>query len=182
MLESIKGVVLEVEEDKISLSVGGFGFSINTVIGNDPPDTGDEIFLYTHLSINQNGVDIYGFKNKLERKLFRAIIKVPNIGPKTAFSLFTGLGSSGIRKALDNNDHALISKVKGIGSKTAKRIILELKDKLKMSPDKGFEEAKKALMSLGYNSKEAEQSIYQVTKEEDYLSVDEIVEKVLKET
>lgn len=182
MLESIKGVVLEVEKDRISLSVGGFGFSINTVIESTPPDIGDEIFLYTHLSISQNGIDIYGFKNKLERELFRAIIKVPNIGPKTAFALFAGLGSSGIRKALDNNDLVLISKVKGIGSKTAKRIILELKDKLKMAPNKGFEEAKKALIAIGYGPKEAEQAIYQVTKEEDYLSVDEIVGKVLKET
>lgn len=182
MLESIKGVVLAVEKDKISLSVGGFGFLINTITESNPPNTGDEIFLYTHLSINQNGVDIYGFKNKLERELFRTIIKVPNIGPKTAFALFQGLGGSGIRKALNNNDTALISKVKGIGSKTAKRIILELKDKLKVKPDKGFEEARKALISIGYSSKEAEQAIYQVTKEKDYLSVDEIVEKVLKET
>ncbi len=182
MLESIKGVVLEVEKYKISLSVGGFGFSINTVMESGPPNTGDEIFLYTHLSISQNGIDIYGFKNKLERELFRAIIKVPNVGPKTAFVLFTGIGSSGIRKALDNNDHALISKAKGIGSKTAKRIILELKDKLKMTPGKGFEEARKALIAIGYSSKEAEQAIYEVTKEEDYFSVDEIVEKVLKET
>lgn len=182
MLESIKGVVLEVEKHKISLSVGGFGFSVNTVLEGGYPNTGDEIFLYTHLSINQNGFNIYGFKSKLERELFRAIIKVPNVGPKTAFALFTGIGSGGIRKALDSNDHALISKAKGIGSKTAKRIILELKDKLKMAPGKGFEEAKKALVSIGYSPKEAEQSIYEVTKKEDYLSVDEIVEKVLKQT
>jgi len=181
MLESIKGVVLDIEKDKISVSVGGFGFSINTVMESETPTVGDEIFLYTHLSINQNGVDIYGFENKLEKELFRTIIKVPNIGPKTAFSLMLGLGGSGIRKALDANDPEPISKVKGIGSKTAKRIILELKDKLKMAPGKEFEEAKKALISIGYSSKEADQAIYEVVKDEDFLSVDEIVKKVLKE-
>ncbi len=181
MLESIKGVVLEVEKEKISINVGGFGFLVNAVMESETPTVGDEISLYTHLSITQNGLDIYGFENKTERELFRMIIKVPNIGPKTAFSLMLGLGGHGIRKALDANDPAPISNVKGIGSKTAKRIILELKDKLKMAPAKEFEEAKKALTSIGYSPKEAEQAISEAVKDEDYLSVDEIVKKVLKE-
>jgi Holliday junction DNA helicase RuvA len=181
MLESIKGIVLDIEKEKISVSVGGFGFLVNTVMESGAPTIGDEISLYTHISITQNGVDIYGFENKTERDLFRTIIKVPNIGPKTAFSLMLGLGGSGIRRALDANDPEPISNVKGIGSKTAKRIILELKDKLKMAPAKELEEAKKALISIGYSSKEAEQAIYEVVKNADYFSVDEIVKKVLKE-
>ena len=181
MLESIKGVVLEVEKEKISVNVGGFGFLVNVVMESETPTVGDEIFLYTHLSISQNGVDIYGFENKLERELFRTIIKVPNIGPKTAFSLMLGLGGSGIRRALEASDPEPISKVKGIGSKTAKRIILELKDKLKTVPGKEFEEARKALISIGYSTKEADQAICEVMKDTDYLSVDEIVKKVLKE-
>lgn len=181
MLESIKGVVLNIEKEKISVSVGGFGFLVNTVMESGEPTVGDEIYLYTHLSITQNGLDIYGFENKKERDLFRTIIKVPNVGPKTAFSLMQGLGGHGIRKALDANDPDPISKVKGIGSKTAKRIILELKDRLKLVPKKEFEEARKALMTIGFSSKEADQAISEVVKDEDYLSVDEIVKKVLKE-
>jgi Holliday junction DNA helicase RuvA len=181
MLESIRGVVLEVEKEKISINVGGFGFLVNAFMESGIPTIGDEISLYTHLAITQNGLDIYGFENKTERDLFRTIIKVPNIGPKTAFSLMLGLGGSGIRKALDANDPEQISKVKGIGSKTAKRIILELKDKLKLAPRKEFEEAKKALIAIGYSSKEADQAISEAVKDADYLSVDEIVKKVLKE-
>jgi len=181
MLESIKGIVLDIEKEKISVNVGGFGFLVNTVMESEIPTIGDEISLYTHLSITQNGVDIYGFENKTERELFRTIIKVPNIGSKTAFSLMLGLGGSGIRKALDANDPEPISKVKGIGSKTAKRIILELKDKLKLAPKKEFEEAKKALIAIGYSSKEADQAICDAVKDTDYLSVDEIVKKVLKQ-
>jgi Holliday junction DNA helicase RuvA len=181
MLESIKGIVLEVEKEKISINVGGFGFLVNAFMESGIPTIGDEISLYTHLAITQNGLDIYGFENKTERDLFRTIIKVPNIGPKTAFSLMLGLGGSGIRKALDANDPEQISKVKGIGSKTAKRIILELKDKLKLAPRKEFEEAKKALIAIGYSSKEADQAISEAVKDADYLSVDEIVKKVLKE-
>ena len=181
MLESIKGVVLGIEKEKISVNVGGFGFLVNAFIESGIPTIGDEISLYTHLSITQNGVDIYGFENKTERDLFITIIKVPNIGPKTAFSLMLGLGGRGIRKALDANDPEQISKVKGIGSKTAKRIILELKDKLKLAPKKEFEEARKALIAIGYSSKEADQAISEAVKDADYLSVDEIVKKVLKE-
>jgi Holliday junction DNA helicase RuvA len=181
MLESIRGVVLEVEKEKISINVGGFGFLVNAFMESGIPTIGDEISLYTHLAITQNGLDIYGFENKTERDLFRTIIKVPNIGPKTAFSLMLGLGGSGIRKALDANEPEQISKVKGIGSKTAKRIILELKDKLKLAPRKEFEEAKKALIAIGYSSKEADQAISEAVKDADYLSVDEIVKKVLRE-
>jgi Holliday junction DNA helicase RuvA len=180
MLESIKGVVLNVEKEKISVNVGGFGFLINVFMESGIPTVGDEIFLYTHISLTQNGVDIYGFENRSERELFRAIIKVPNIGPKTAFSLMAGLGGGGIRRALEANDPEPISRVKGIGSKTAKRIILELKDKLKLAPAKEFEEARKALISIGYSSKEADRAISEVVKDEEYLSVDEIVKRVLK--
>ncbi len=181
MLESIKGVVLDIEKEKISVNVGGFGFLVNTVMESGAPTVGDEIFLYTYLSITQNGVDIYGFENKSDRELFRTLMKVPNIGPKSAFSLMIGLGSSGIRRALDEDNPEPISKVKGIGSKTAKRIILELKDKLKLAPRKEFEEAKKALITIGYSPREADEAISEVIKDADYLSVDEIVKKVLKE-
>ncbi|MEO0293913.1 MAG: Holliday junction branch migration protein RuvA [candidate division WOR-3 bacterium] len=182
MLESIKGVVLEINKEKITLDVGGFGVLVNAVMESAFPLVGDEIFLYTHLSMTQNGVEIYGFENKEERELFRTLIKIPNIGPKTAFSLMVSLGGSGIRKALDEENADLISNVKGIGSKTAKRIILELKDKLKFTPTKEFEEAKRALITIGYSAKEAEEAIREVMKKEKYLSVDEIVKKVLKET
>jgi Holliday junction DNA helicase RuvA len=181
MLESIKGVVSNIEKEKISVNVGGFGFLVNAIMESGLPTVGDEIFLYTYLSITQNGVDIYGFENKSERELFKTLMKVPNIGPKTAFSLIIGLGSSGIRRALDEDNPDPIMKVKGIGSKTAKRIILELKDKLKLAPRKEFEEAKKALITIGYSPREADEAISEVVKDADYLSVDEIVKKVLKE-
>jgi Holliday junction DNA helicase RuvA len=181
MLESIKGVVSNIEKEKISVNVGGFGFLVNAIMESGLPTVGDEIFLYTYLSITQNGVDIYGFENKSERELFKTLMKVPNIGPKTAFSLIIGLGSSGIRRALDEDNPDPIMKVKGIGNKTAKRIILELKDKLKLAPRKEFEEAKKALITIGYSPREADEAISEVVKDADYLSVDEIVKKVLKE-
>jgi Holliday junction DNA helicase RuvA len=181
MLESIKGVVSDIEKEKISINVGGFGFLVNALLESGKPAVGDEIFLYTYLSITQNGVDIYGFENKSERELFKTLMTVPNIGPRTAFSLMVGLGSGGIRKALDEENPEPITRVKGIGSKTAKRIILELKDKLKLAPRKELEEAKKALITIGYSSKEADEAINEVMKDADYLSVDEIVKKVLKE-
>lgn len=181
MLDSIKGVVLEAKKDEISVDVRGFGILVNAVMESGIPTVGDEIFLYTYLSITQNGVNIYGFENKSERELFKTVVKVPNVGPKTAFSLISGLGGAGIRRALDENNPETISRVKGIGSKTAKRIILELKDKLELEPRKEFDEARKALLSLGFSSSEADQAIREVTKGSDYLPVDEIVKKVLKE-
>ncbi len=180
MLESIKGIIMEVGEDRITVDVNGFGLSVYTPFKNKSRIIGNEIFLYTYLSITQSQMVLYGFEKKEGRDLFKTIIKVPNVGPKTAFSLMSGLGTSGIKKALADNDPEPISKVKGIGSKTAKRIILELKDKLEFAPKKELKEAKKALIALGFQSWEADNSILKVLKDSGELTADEIVERVLK--
>ncbi len=180
MLESIKGTILGKTEGKIVVDVNGFGFEINTPLKNASCNTGDEISLYTYLSITQNGVELYGFKEKESRDLFKTIIKVPNVGPKTALSIISGLGIPGIKNALSNNDPLPISRVKGIGSKTAKRIILELKDRLKLTTKKAPEEARKALMHLGFLAEEADHYIEKVLKDSEDLTSDEIVKRVLK--
>ncbi len=180
MLESIKGRVLEKTEGKIIIEVNGLGLEVNTPLKNDPYGKGAEIFLYTYLSITQNGVEIYGFKEQEGRNLFKTLIKVPNVGPRTALSIISSLGIPRIKKALSEDDPLPISTVKGIGSKTAKRIILELKDRLKLTTKKAPEEARKALMRLGFLAEEAARSIENVLKDSDDLNSDEIVKRVLK--
>ncbi|MCK4571889.1 Holliday junction branch migration protein RuvA [candidate division WOR-3 bacterium] len=182
MLESIKGKILKKMEGRITVDVNGFGLMVNTPLKNDSFNPGDEILLHTYLSITKNGVELYGFKEHEGRELFKTIIKVPNVGPKTALSIISGLGFPGIKKALSNNDPEPISRVKGIGSKTAKRIILELKDSLQLTIKKKGDEARKALMKLGFLSEEANRCIERVLKEKEDLSSNEIVERVLKGT
>ena len=182
MLEYIKGKIQDILEDRIIVDVNGFGMGINFYSNKNSPSIGDDIALYTYLSITQNGVDLYGFREKEEKKLFRSIIKVPNVGPKTAFSLMSGLGLKGLKKALSNNDPQSISRVKGIGKKTAKRIILELKDKLELEPKIECQEARKALIRLGFSPSEADKSINEILQQTEDLSPDEIVERVLKGT
>ncbi|MCK4225888.1 Holliday junction branch migration protein RuvA [candidate division WOR-3 bacterium] len=180
MLESIRGQILSIGEGRMTIDVNGFGLEVNTPLKNLSCKTGDEISLHTHLSITQNGIELYGFKEREGRDLFKTIIKVPNVGPKTAFCIISGLGIEGIKKALENNDPEPISRVKGIGSKTAKRIILELKDRLKLTTQKAPQEARKALMHLGFLAEEADRSIEKVLKGSAILTPEEIVERVLK--
>ena len=180
MLESIKGKILKKIEGKVLIDINGFGLLVNTPTGDELLKEGDEIFLYTYLSITKNGVELYGFLKYDTRELFKTIIRVPNVGPKTALSIISGLGIKGIKRALSNNDPEPISRVKGIGSKTAKRIILELKDSLKLETGKESIEARKALIKLGFLAEEANRFILKILKEDEELSSDEIVERVLK--
>ncbi|MCK4420321.1 Holliday junction branch migration protein RuvA [candidate division WOR-3 bacterium] len=180
MLASIKGVLLEKGKDWVIVDVNGFGLQVYTPDRNGPYKIGDDIFLHTHLAITKKGVELYGFKDREGRELFKMIIKVPNVGPKTAFLLLSGLGINGIKKALSNDDPDLIARVKGMGAKTAKRIILELKGKLMLTPKEGSEEVRKALMQLGFSAEEAERSIQKVLKELPELTSNEIVERILR--
>lgn len=180
MLDMIEGSVKEVNKETVLIDVGGFGLRVFVTNAMDTYNRGDMISIHTYLSITQNGVDLYGFREKNERELFKMIIKVPNVGPRTAFSLLKGLNLENIREALSNDDPAPFARVKGIGKKTAKRIILELKGKLKLTPERDFEEVIKALVNLGFSKEEAEFSINKVLKEEKKLSPDEMVERILK--
>jgi Holliday junction DNA helicase RuvA len=134
------------------------------------PATGAEIALYTHLAVREDAHQLFGFATEAERHAFRQLLKISGVGARTALSVLSGLSVSDLRDAVVNQDSGRLTKVPGIGKKTAERLLLELRDKLDAvlaapAAAKGDGKAgdvMNALLSLGYNDREAAWAVKQL--------------------
>lgn len=203
MIAYIRGSVsfLEPEEGLVVLETGGIGYQI-LISGRDfdlLPGVGEEVRLYTYLQVREDGLQLYGFFTKEDQKLFKLLIGVSGIGPKGALGILTALSADDLRFAVLADDAKTISRAPGIGHKTAQKLILELKDKLKL--EEAFEakvekanmgvraaasgltdaknEAVEALTALGYSASDALKAVRQAEIHED-MGVEEILKAALK--
>lgn len=173
MIGFVNGEIEDIYEDQVLIDCGFMGYNIyvcKNVIENC--SIGDEIKLYTYLSVREDAMNLFGFLSKDELKLFKLLITVNGIGPKGALSILTTMTPNDLRFAIFKDDAKMISKVPGIGAKTAQKVILELKDKLNMDfnadnddyesyydsdnneRENIIDEAIQALVALGYTQKE----------------------------
>lgn len=170
MISLLKGTI-ESETDKyLILDVRGVGYKVY-ISGNtfkNLPKPGEKIKLYTHLYVRENAMDLYGFLNPEELEIFELLIAIPGIGPKGALSVLTVVSIETLKKAIANEESAVLTKVSGIGKKMAEKIVLELKTKIGeefMGKGVGTDsEAIDALVSLGYKLKEAREALKKVPK------------------
>ena len=150
----------------------------------------ENVLLYTHLQVKEDGHTLFGFAQKAEREIFLLLISVNGIGASTARTMLSSLDPTQVRDAIASEDVATIQGVKGIGAKTAQRVILDLKDKvLKVydldevsikSSNTNKEEALSALEVLGYTRRQSEKVIDRVLSTDASLSVEDIIKKALK--
>lgn len=194
MLAYIKGNLEMKFNNYIVIDVGGLGYKVfmseNAIesIGN----IGDIVKVHTHYHVREDDVSIYGFLSNDELKMFELLIGVSGIGAKTAITMLSKISPSSFALAVITNDTSKLVKIPGIGAKSAARIVLELKDKLKtieavkeenkeikeaIVEDNKISEAISALQVLGYNRKEIEKALEQLDK--DNLSLEEIIKKSL---
>lgn len=179
MISYIKGTISEIEQDKIVIECNNMGFNIfvtNNIISESR--LGEEIQIYTYMSVKEDGITLFGFKTKDELNIFKKMITVSGIGPKGAISILSTLNVSKLRIAIMSDDAKAISKAPGIGAKTASKLILELKDKIApeaITPDRitsdaveaksdadevaAFGDAVDALCALGYSSSQSYQAV-----------------------
>jgi Holliday junction DNA helicase RuvA len=148
------------------LDVGGVGYRLlmSTRSLAALPAEGDEVTIQTHLHVREDELTLYGFESEDERELFEQLIAVGGVGPKVALAVISALSPDSLRSAVAHDDATLLGTVPGVGPKTAKRLILELKDKLAL-PDLGagvsrvsagaVEEARLALLAMGISPAEA---------------------------
>lgn len=176
MLSYIIGEVAEISADTVVIENNGIGFNIKTsamTIDSLPP-VGDMVRIYTYLHIREDAMQIFGFLSKDELEVFKLLLNVNGIGPKGALGILSAISTDDLRFAVLSDDVNLIKSCPGVGAKTAQKLIIELKDKLRL--EDAFEmavnnnnkkntvqdntvivmnEAVEALVSLGYSSKDA---------------------------
>ena len=190
MFDYISGKIITKQPANIVIDVGGIGFSVNIPVStyNAVGRIGDSVKLLTSLQVREDAWTMYGFASEEERSLFNLLITVSGVGPKSGIAALSGMSAQQIRRAIASGDVDKLTLIPGIGKKTAQRVIVELKDKVKALPGDtpdalplGDEagEAVWALESLGYNRAQAERAVSKVVKSDSTDSTDEILRKAL---
>lgn len=170
MIGSIRGRLLEKNPPQILVETNGVGYEIDVPMSTlyNLPDTGAEVFLYTHYVVREDAELLFGFSTKAERSLFRLLIRISGIGPKIALSILSGISASILAQAVSQAEPGLLTRIPGVGKKTAERIVLELKGKIdtvvgsadSQTPTSGAKaDIISALVSLGYSEREALQAV-----------------------
>lgn len=193
MISYVKGILSEKFTDSVVVECGGFGVEIYVpeVLVKSLPAIGESVCIYTFFKVSEDALSLYGFLNRQDLDLFKKLISVSGIGAKTALGIMSNLDSLTLCQAIVSEDIKLISKAPGIGTKTAKRMILELKDKIssddiipegyanesvKVTHTPAYDDVLSALIALGYKEFDANKAISLV---KDYENMDE--EKLLKQ-
>ena len=198
MISYLKGELAGAGEGMAVVDVGGMGFRvfITDCDQADLPAVGEPVQLYTYLSVREDAIWLYGFLSEEDRQVFRQLLTVSGVGPKAALGILSALSANDLRFAVFSDDVKAISKAPGVGLKTAKKLILELKDRLKLedaipgggsmgeeagvhAQDADVTEAVEALVTLGYSSSEALRAVKRV-KMDGNMKTEDILGEALK--
>ncbi|MBT2162506.1 Holliday junction branch migration protein RuvA [Zobellia barbeyronii] len=191
MITHLKGKLVEKNPTYVVIECGGVGYFVNISL-NTFSKIGDSesISLFTHLQVKEDSHTLFGFAERSEREIFRLLLSVSGIGSSTARTMLSSLEPAQIRDAIANGDVPTIQSIKGIGAKTAQRVILDLRDKILKVYDIGEvsalanntnkEEALSALEVLGFVRRQAEKVVDKVLTQDPSLSVENIIKLALK--
>ncbi|WP_378185697.1 Holliday junction branch migration protein RuvA [Aquimarina sp. W85] len=191
MITHLRGKLVEKNPTDVVIDCNGVGYLLHISLHTYSllPE-GEVIQLYTHLQIKEDAHTLYGFHQKSEREIFRLLISVSGIGASIARTMLSSLDPDRVKEAIASSDVATIQSIKGIGAKTAQRVIIDLKDKiLKVynldevsvsQSNTNKDEALSALETLGFNRKLAEKAIDRVLKEAPQETVENIIKQALK--
>lgn len=188
MIGRLIGILVEKNPPQILLEVQGVGYEVDVPMSTfyNLPATGERVALYTHLIVREDAHLLYGFGSDPERRAFRQLLKISGIGARTALSVLSGLAVGELAHAVTTQDTGRLTKIPGIGKKTAERLLLELKDKLGADlgavagvnrPAPAASDVLNALLALGYSDKEALAAVKQVPEG---LGVSESIRQALK--
>lgn len=194
MIARLRGVVLEALPNRLVIDVNGVGYLVNVPLSTFDslnPREGDKIDLRTHLHIRETAQTLYGFSSDAERDMFLLLIdRVSGIGPAIGMAVLSGMAVENFKAAVVNNDVACLSTIKGLGKKTAERIVLELKDKVGVAD--GWKAASEsvapsaandtelALIGLGYKQLEARKAVKAVEAASPELIAEDLLRGALR--
>ncbi|MBO6158431.1 MAG: Holliday junction branch migration protein RuvA [Firmicutes bacterium] len=200
MIAFIRGILDAIEQDAVLVDVNGVGYRVYTPISQDllTSGVGSEIKLYTYLSVREDAMTLYGFLDQERLGLFKLLISVGGIGPRSGLAFFSALSAREIVSAILSEDKKTLQSVPGIGAKTAGRIILDLKDKVSgtvsfagsdqtdeipgapITSGSVADEAVMALVSLGYTQSEASKAVRAVISSKTEAGTTQSLEQIIR--
>lgn len=194
MIGRLQGVILEKQPPTILLDVQGVGYELEASMSTfyHLPECGENIVLHTHLVVREDAQLLYGFYSLSERLMFRSLIKISGVGPKLALTILSGMSAEDFTRCILEEDSKTLTKLPGVGKKTAERLVIELKDRLEKddsikmpgAPEtierqaNPVNDAVSALISLGYKAQQASQMIRELDVEDK--STEEIIRAALQ--
>ncbi|NNK72815.1 MAG: Holliday junction branch migration protein RuvA [Flavobacteriaceae bacterium] len=191
MITHIEGKLTEKNPTDVIIDCNGVGYFLNISLHtySQIPDS-EKLKLYTHFQVKEDSQTLYGFASRAEREIFRLLISVSGIGASTARTMLSSLTPEQVKEAIAREEVAVIQSVKGIGLKTAQRVIIDLKDKILkvhqfddsvlFSGNTNREEALSALEVLGFTKKQSERVVEKIVTEDRDASVEVIIKEALK--
>ena len=194
MIGLLRGKILDKQPPQLLLDVHGVGYEVDAPMTTfyDLPAVGEEVILFIHLAVREDAHTLYGFAKRTDRELFRNLLKVNGVGARLALAILSGMETRVFISCVQAGDAGALVKLPGIGKKTAERLIIELRDRLELSPQattatasataamatSPVEDAVSALVGLGYKPQEASQMVRAL--ETANLSSEEIIRSALQ--
>ena len=194
MIYQVSGNLMAKHKDFVVIEVSGIGFKITSTTNTiNTIKLEQKILLHTYLHVREDALDLYGFHSTLEREVFLLLIGISGIGPKLAITILSGILPDELKDKIISGDIASLTSIPGVGAKTAKRIIVELKDKFTKIEEgslgfsdklnsKLYDDALNALLSLGYSSQQSKQVLDHIAngKDDNKQNIETIIKTALK--
>ncbi|MBN1379302.1 MAG: Holliday junction branch migration protein RuvA [Gammaproteobacteria bacterium] len=196
MIGRLKGILSSKQPPNLLLDVNGVGYEIQAPMSTfyTLPEPGETVQLLIHTHVREDALQLYGFASTAERELFRTLIKVSGVGAKLALTILSGIDVSAFIRCVHSQDSTSLTRLPGVGKKTAERLIVEMKDKLIQSTDVGaaataigrtqantpIEEAVTALIALGYKPPEASRMVRSIPDVDNSGNTEDIIRLALK--
>ncbi len=193
MIDSISGKIFKKEPTMLFIQNGGIVFNVSICLRDYEklPKEGESIFIFTYLNVKENLMELYGFLDLERRSLFSNLIDVSGIGPRTAINLLSNASVSSFKENILSEDVKSLSLIPGIGPKTAKRIILDIKEKISSIPvsqnnidnskvDFSYDDIYTALSSLGYKKSQIDKAVKKLNDEGSYEGdIENVIKRIL---
>jgi Holliday junction DNA helicase RuvA len=199
MIAFLRGKLLEKSANTVVVDVGGVGYEVHVPLSTfyELGEPSDDVALKIHTIVREDSISLYGFMTSHEREIFTLLISVSGIGPKSALSALSGMGADEMIAAIRDNNIARLTAIPGVGKKTAERLIVELKDKVKTidkgttndsssnrddesTPSGAIDDAVSALVNLGYQRQAAEKAVNKSAQEGTELEVQKLLRRALQ--
>ena len=193
MIGLLRGKLAVKQPPVLLIDVNGVGYEVEAPMTTfyDLPETGVEITLHTHLVVREDAHTLFGFLRLSDRALFRALIKISGVGPRMALAILSGMSADAFVRCIQDNNTAALTRVPGVGKKTAERLVIELRDNIgkagvagadvssaSAGPANAVEEAVSALIALGYKPPDASRMVRGIDSKD--LGVEEIIRRALQ--